>query len=98
MFSYLAHRAAVGESRFGESGDFARRIVAHHVKMMLQRRVFGSLEINQLRRLVHPNLRTGGTLRSQNTTEQEKLLESFINTKEKKLNQPHARTYLDSFP
>lgn len=58
MLRYLAHRAAVGEAGFGEPDDFPRRLVAHHVQVVLQRRVFGSLEVNQLRRLVHPNLRT----------------------------------------
>lgn len=62
VLGYLAHRAAVGEARFGESDDFTRRVVAHNIEVMLQRRVFGSLEVNQLSCLVHPNLRTGRTL------------------------------------
>lgn len=59
VFRYLAHRAAVGEARFGELDDFTRRVVAHHVEVMLQRRVFGSLKVNQLGCLIHPNLRAG---------------------------------------
>lgn len=62
VLGYLAHRAAVGEATFGESDDFTRRVVAHNIEVMLQRRVFGSLEVNQLSCLVHPNLRTGRTL------------------------------------
>lgn len=44
--TYRAHRAAVGEAQFGEPDDFIGPLVAHHVKVVFQRGVFGSLEVN----------------------------------------------------
>lgn len=55
------------EATFGQSDDFSWRVVAHDIQMMFQRRVFGSLEINQLCCLVHPNLRTRGVLQEKKT-------------------------------
>lgn len=57
MKTYLAHRAAVREAEFGQSHNFSWRVIANNVKVMLQRRVFGSLEVNQFCCFVHPNLR-----------------------------------------
>lgn len=69
----------MGESGFGESDDFPRRLVAHHVQVMLQRRVFGSLEVNQLHRLVDPNLRAARTLHQKSDKNTQSLLgKSFV--------------------
>lgn len=59
---YLADAAAVGEAGLGEPNDFSWRVVAHHIQVMLQRRVLGALEVNQLGLLIHPDLRRGRTL------------------------------------
>lgn len=81
VLTYLAHGAAVGEASFGEPDDFIGRLVAHHVQVVLQRRVFGSLEVNQLCCFVHPNLRTAWTLNTQkNKQSDQNILTLYINS------------------
>lgn len=69
VLGYLAHRAAVREAEFSQSDNFSWRVVADHVEVMLQRRVFGPLEVNQLCCFIHPNLRAAGALHKKEKTQ-----------------------------
>lgn len=53
---YLTNWAAVWEAWLGQSDHVSRWIIADHVEVVLQRSVSGALEVDQLHRLVHPDL------------------------------------------